>query len=214
MTNARQLEAQLKSRLHLLLANKFAVDGRLAEDEVERHVQEQLNVKRAQLLYSVYGIKQQLARLTLQGLDMAPAAPARRGSSISSNGIASSSVEIYNVSPVYAADGRPLRSASKNSSPQLPIQHASEPQRFQRKHGFTASWDQRIAGDIAKLVAGAEDDNLKVGLGLRLREQAGWYYDQAVRPRADSSLEMYQDASDIGGTAIGREYSSPKRWHG
>jgi hypothetical protein len=212
-TNLRQRKAQLKSKLHLLLADKFAVDARLAEDKVERHVQDQLNVKRAQLLHSIHEIDQELARPTLQGFDPSSIAPARRGSNMSFDDITGSSVEMYNVSPVYAADGRPLRSASKHCSPQLPIQQASEPQFFQRRHGFTASWDQRIAGDIAKLVAGTEDDNLNVGLGLRLREQAGWYHDQSFRPRADSSLEMYQDTSETGGIAIGRGYSSPKRWH-
>jgi hypothetical protein len=202
--NARQKEAQLKSKLHLLLADKFTVDGRLAEDKIERHIQEQLNVKRAHLLYSIHEIEQELARLTLQGLDMPPVATVRRDSTQPSNDIASSALGMCNISPVFAANRR---------SPHLLSQHAPEPQAFQRKHGFTASWDQRIAGDIAKLVAGVEDENLNVGLGLRLREQAGWYGDEAFRPRADSSLEMYQDPSDNGGIVIAREYNSAKRWH-
>jgi hypothetical protein len=206
--NTRQKEAQLRSRLHLLLADKFAVDGRLAEGNVERHVQDQLFEKRKCLLHNIHEIEQELMYPDQHDADsLSFSTPARRGSYVTSNGIASPSGEIYNISSMSATDHGPLHPASKNRSGQLSSQDAPAPPAYRRKHGFTPSWDLRMAGAITKLVSGSEDDfPFSADPGLGPAERSVWHPARVIRPRTDSSLGMYQDTNDSGGIVTGDEF--------
>jgi hypothetical protein len=206
--NTRQKEAQLRSRLHLLLADKFAVDGRLAEGNVERHVQDQLFEKRKCLLHNIHEIEQELMYPDQHDADsLSFSTPARRGSYVTSNGIASPSGEIYNISSMSATDHGPLHPASKNRSAQLSSQDAPAPPAYRRKHGFTPSWDLRMAGAITKLVSGSEDDfPFSADPGLGPAERSVWHPARVIRPRTDSSLGMYQDTNDSGGIVTGDEF--------
>ena len=204
----RQREAQLKSKVHALLADKFAVEGRLAEPPGPS-LRESLLAEHRHVLDHIQEVEIEMSRLGFTDIDrFSISTPPRYDSGESNHGEATSSVEAYNISPVYAADGRALRSVSKNR-PAYTL-HPPIGSNGYRKHGFTPSWDSRIVDDVAKLVDSPEDEQA-VGLtNKHTTTHTSPSLAYGTRPCMQASSCSLPSTSDEGGTSISNKYCFPE----
>ncbi|KXT03646.1 hypothetical protein AC578_5131 [Pseudocercospora eumusae] len=142
---------KLKAHHHMLQAEKCLVQGQMQDPATSSMNMRLLNAKMNRLILEIQDVEINLHRA---GGSYSP----ERFDSSSEQGSVSSSLQ--NISPVRAADGRPLYSASMLGSPLSTTYggYGSEGGNFQPRHRPSTSWDLREKA-VRDLVDSPKQDN-------------------------------------------------------